>query len=104
MMKTEWLSYDLGVRGDYEGLFAFLAEAGAKECGSNLGCFSFQVQNDILKELKAAIKEHMKIDKRARIYVIYTKPDGKAIGRFLFGGRKSPPWAGYGTLAQEEED
>jgi hypothetical protein len=104
MVKTVWLSYDLGVRGDYEGLFDFLAEVSAKECGSNLGVFSFSVQNDILKELKATIKEHMKTDKRSRIYVMYTKPDGKPTGRFIFGARKSPPWAGYGNLGEDEED
>lgn len=104
MTKTVWLSYDLGVRGDYEGLFAFLAEADAKECGSSLGVFSFSVKNDIMAELKAAIEGRMKLDKRSRIYVMYTKPDGKPTGKFLFGGRKSPPWAGYATIGGDEED
>ena len=52
MVKTVWLSYDLGVRGDYEGLFEFLAGAGAKECGSNLGVFSFPVKQDVLVTLQ----------------------------------------------------
>ena len=51
MVKTLWISYDLGVRGDYEGLFQFLGEANAKECGSNLGVFTFEVKNDLLTEV-----------------------------------------------------
>jgi len=104
MTKTVWISYDLGVRGDYEGLFEFLASADAKECGSNLGVIVFPVQTDLIKELKAAIKDHMKIDKRSRIYVMFKKSDGKLTGSFIFGNRKSPPWAGYATLGVSEED
>ena len=38
-MKTStiWISYDLGVRGDYEGLYAWLDSHGAKECGDTRG-------------------------------------------------------------------
>lgn len=104
MVKTIWISYDLGVRGDYEGLFQFLGEANAKECGSNLGVFTFEVKNDLLTELKEAIRQHMNLDKRSRIYVMYTKPDGKPTGKFIFGKRKSPPWTGYGTVGDEEDD
>ena len=102
--KTVWLAFDLGVRGDYEGLYVFLAEVNAKECGGNLAVFTFQFQDDLIKELKAAIKGQMKFDKRSRLYVMYTKPDGKPTGKFIVGGRKSPPWAGYGVVGVDEED
>jgi hypothetical protein len=28
-----WISFDLGVRGDYEGMYAWLDTHNAKECG-----------------------------------------------------------------------
>lgn len=34
--KTIWISYDLGVGGDYEGLYAWLDNNEATECGDSL--------------------------------------------------------------------
>ncbi len=104
MTKTVWLSYDLGLRGDYEGLFRFLAEMEARECGGSLGVFNFPVKDDLMKELKAAVKKHVDLGKRDRIYVAYKGPNGKPTGQFLFGGRKAPPWAGYASTGADVED
>ena len=36
MQRSIWLSYDLGVRGDYEGMYSWLENHAAKECGSSV--------------------------------------------------------------------
>ena len=41
MKQAIWLSYDLGVRGDYEGLYAWLDKHQAKECGDNIAYFVY---------------------------------------------------------------
>lgn len=104
MLNTVWLSFDLGIRGDYEGLFEFLAEVEAKECGNNFAVFVFTAQDDLVTELKETLQKHVKLDKRSRIYAVYTKPEGKVTGAFLFGSRKAPQWTGYGAVGQTEED
>ena len=35
-----WLSYDLGINGDYDGLYRWLDRQGAKECGSSMAYIS----------------------------------------------------------------
>lgn len=35
MKQLIWISYDLGVSGDYENLYAWLDDHGAKECGQS---------------------------------------------------------------------
>jgi hypothetical protein len=36
MHTVMWMSYDLGVKGDYEGLYAWLDDHEAKECGNSV--------------------------------------------------------------------
>jgi len=33
MKKLIWIAFDLGVRGDYDGIYEFLDTHEAKECG-----------------------------------------------------------------------
>lgn len=35
-----WLSFDLGVSGDYEGMYAWLDDKRAKECGSSVASYT----------------------------------------------------------------
>jgi hypothetical protein len=104
-MKTlVWLSYDLGLKGDYESLYAWLDNHGARECGDNLAVFSYEVREDLPQELKRDLKKNVTLEKRDRIYIMWS--DGrKAKGRFLFGSRKGPRWTGYGSheAAVDEE-
>ena len=37
-----WISFDLGIRGDYENLYAWLDEHGAKECGDNFASIIYR--------------------------------------------------------------
>jgi hypothetical protein len=98
-----WLSFDLGVRGDFQGMYEFLDAYKAKECGNSVGVFSFDYQNDLVVELTAKLQEHVDFDKRSRVYVIFPR-EGKHVGRFIVGKRKAPPWAGYATSEAADED
>ena len=83
-----WLSYDLGIRGDYQGLYEWLDSKGAKECGDSVATF----QSDrTAKELEQELKDVLGESSRARLYLI-SRSNG---GKFLLGSRKSAPWAGF---------
>ncbi|MCO6455115.1 MAG: hypothetical protein J5I93_07430 [Pirellulaceae bacterium] len=104
-MKTAiWISYDLGVRGDYEGLYAFLDSLDAKECGDSAAYLKFEYDHDLVAELKATLEERVSLDRRARIYVVFPGETGKYRGRFVIGRRKRSPWSGYAGEESEEVD
>lgn len=90
-----WLSYDLGIDGDYESLYYWLDSHEAKECGDNIAAFYFKKQEDILLEIKDSIEKSVNMRDKDRIYIVYKKNDGKYAGKFIFGKRKSAPWDGY---------
>lgn len=106
MEKAVWMSFDLGVRGDYEGLYAWLDSKKAIECGDSLAFFKYDVSEDIVKNLEKEIKENVEINKKTRIYVIFRDAKTKKIkGKFILGSRKAAPWAGYsGSQEQTEEE
>ncbi len=90
-----WLTYDLGIDGDFDGLYAWLDEIGAKECGDSACYFEFDPGRvDPPKAILAAVRKHAKLRSRDRIYLIWLK-DGKTTGRFIAGSRRRAPWAGY---------
>jgi hypothetical protein len=90
-----WIAFDLGIQGDYEGMYSWLDSNDALECGDNVAALEFEYQEDLLKELKRELESSIRIDKKARIYVI-RRVGENVKGRFIFGARKSAPWAGYG--------
>jgi hypothetical protein len=98
-----WLSFDLGVRGDFEGMYQFLGEHEAKECGDSMGAFWFEYKKDLLAELTKKLKDTVEFDKRSRVYVIYPK-EHRHVGKFIIGVRRSPPWASYIPSQDQEED
>ena len=98
-----WLCFDLGVQGDYEGLYSWLDGHQAKECGDSLAWLSYEHSGDIVEDLKRDLKERVSIDRKSRMYVILFI-GGKIRGRFLFGGRRSAPWTGYAPSEEPEED
>jgi hypothetical protein len=94
--STIWISYDLGVRGDYESLYSWLDTHGAKECGDSLAVLAYRHEGSLTDRLKTDLKKHITIDKRTRVYVIYRdQATGKNKGRFVFGGRRAAIWTGY---------
>lgn len=105
MKSTIWISYDLGASGDYEGLYAWLDDQGARECGSSV---AFVAQYDhgrrnLMAALEGDIKAAVGLNKRSRIYVIWRTEDRQK-GRFLIGRRKGDPWDGYGQQGDVADD
>ena len=94
--KTIWISYDLGVRGDYDGLYSWLDEHDAEERGDSVALIKYDFSGDLIDALKADIGESVETTKKSRFYVIWHDTTKKKMkGRFLFGTKKSPPWSGY---------
>jgi hypothetical protein len=60
--------------------------------GILLQCFWYSYEHFLPDELEAELGTRIEIDKRTRIKITM-----KNIGRFLFGGRRAPPWSGYTT-------
>ena len=92
-----WLSFDLGLQGDYETLYSWLDKQRAKECAGNLATFvSRKTRDQIVRELSGILDQ----EKKPRIYIISPKLGGK----FIFGKRVVPPWMGYAQVSLESEE
>jgi hypothetical protein len=91
--KRVWLSYDLGLRGDYESLYEWLDEKGAEECGDSIATFRTDQSRE---QIYDSLKEVLGGSPKARIYII-TENGGK----FIFGKRKAAPWTGSFQTAVE---
>ena len=103
MQSTVWISYDLGVNGDYEGLYSWLDVNGAKECGAGVALLTYIHPGDLLECLRKDINDNVSLDKRSRIYVV--RRDGDQIkGSYLVGRRKAAPWEGYGEIDDDSDD
>jgi hypothetical protein len=101
--KAIWLSYDLGVQGDYESLYQWLDSRGAIECGDSLAFFQLvsdgtPIPDQVKKDLEGTIKA----DSKARIYIIW-RQENSVKGKFIFGQHKAPPWSGYAPKPSAEE-
>jgi len=110
--KGIWISYDLGIGGDYSGLYQWLDTKLGEECGEGLAFlnFSFEAANTyglsseelpktIAHFLKEELSKSVKIDRSTRIYMIFGNT-----GQFIFGARKSNPWKGYAPNAEAVVD
>lgn len=103
MERLIWLSFDLGVSGDYEGMYAWLDDHRAKECGSSVACFQFSCDGDIDEALKTEIADAVSLNKRSRVYLVYWDKN-RLKGRYIIGRRKSAPWDGYGTGEELDDE
>ena len=101
-----WLSYELGTGGDYAGMYTWLDNHAAKECGSSAACIkNYAFEGEVLESLKSDISEAVDLNQRSRIYVLYKDSgDGRMRGQYLVGKRKAPPWTGYGDQSEQEFD
>lgn len=103
MKSTVWISYDLGVNGDYEGLYSWLDVHGAKECGSSVAYLTYTHPGDLMETLRDEISGMVSLNKRSRIYVV--RRDGERLrGSYLVGRRKAAPWEGYGAINDDSDD
>jgi hypothetical protein len=96
-----WISYDLGLMGDYSHFYEWLDSLDAEECGSGMATLLYPLSRD---QLVADIKNIFKETPRARAYLISKQPDGSFGGKFIAGGRKAAPWAGFAVHASSAVD
>ncbi|KLU59340.1 hypothetical protein CEB3_c43260 [Peptococcaceae bacterium CEB3] len=105
MIQLVWLSYDLGIDGDYTSLYYWLDSRKAKECGNSVAVFSYQYEKDLVDEIKKDIRATVKFRKTDRIYAVYGVMVGgnkHYKGTFLFGKRKPAPWEGFAAGESDE--
>jgi hypothetical protein len=100
-----WLTFDLGVDGDHSGLFTWLDEIKAVECGPMTASFMLRVRVDdpataVLKAIKA---RNIGLRTRDRLYLIWRDLESQMKGKFIAGKRKNPPWVGYASLESSED-
>jgi len=97
-MSRYWLSFDLGLRGNYDELYEWLDTMGAVECGDSMATFQTdKSRKEIIDELSQILDP-----KHARVYIIgESKTGGKKVGKFVLGKRKRSPWFGYGQGISE---
>jgi hypothetical protein len=89
-MPRFWLSYDLGLRGDYQPLYEWLDKVEAEECGDSVATF---LSPDSREKLGKSLKRIAKSG--GRFYLIGQNEKGKLVGGFVAGRRRVPaPWAG----------
>jgi hypothetical protein len=91
-MQRFWLSYDLGVTGQYDELYAWLDQRQAKECGDSVATF---VTNSSRKEIIQELKGILDPNRNPRIYLI----ELHKVGGFILGRRKVAPWTGYAQIS-----
>ncbi len=102
--KTFWLSYDLGLKGDYNSLYSWLDKYHAKECGDSFAMFKHICKTDNPKdEIKKDLEASVKFNKTDRVYLIWRDDEKKTnVGVFVIGNRKSAPWEGYASTNAEQ--
>jgi hypothetical protein len=103
MTHFVWVSFDLGVSGDYDGMYAWLDRQKAKECGDGVACFSYEHEGDLLPDMRSDLQSNVSLNKKSRIYVIHLVT-GRMKGSFIIGSRRNAPWAGFAGVGDETED
>ncbi len=98
-VKTYWLSYDLGVGGDYESLYQWLDNHQAKICGDSLAYlkYSYEDDEDPDEKLKTELLQMVKLKGGNKLYIIRKGTDNRVVGSFIYGTRSAAPWVGYGS-------
>lgn len=111
--KGVWLTYDLGVGGDYRNLYSWLDDHEAIECGNNVAYFQVEwnCSDDAgsVDRLLSDIKSRVDIKPGNRLYLIRPKKKNSTdkiatIGSFIVGKRMANPWEGYGTHTTDETE
>jgi hypothetical protein len=97
MTRGVWIYFDLGINGDYEGMYAWLDNHGAHACGEHLAFVRYEFEDDLFNELKNDVSGEVDLAPKDYIYVIFQDEPGNTVGRFLTGRRMRSPWSGYGT-------
>ena len=103
--KAFWISYDLGIKGDFNSLYQWIDSHKGKECGNSVAYVTFSFQTDFIAELKKNLEDNIELKASDRIYIVYNdEGTEKTTGTFLFGNRKSAPWEGLAPSTTTPED
>ena len=101
--KAIWLTYDLGIGGDYPNLYKCLDDHEAIECGDSVAFFKYSIDQseeaNIIQVITKDLKETVTLRSGDRMYIIRRQKTDKGYsikGEFIFGKRKARPWEGYG--------
>jgi len=100
--KTIWISFDLGLKGDYTGLYAWLDKYAAKECGNSLAVLKYDIEGNIPESIEQDIQKSVQLAPTDRVYVIWKDDTGLVKGKFINGGRKRAPWIGFGQSGDSQ--
>ncbi len=98
-MSRYWLSFELGLRGNYEALYEWLDGLTARECGDSVATFECNKSPDQIKKELSPL-----LGPAARVYLVGRTNKGGYVGRFVLGKRKRAPWEGYGAAAAGLDD
>jgi hypothetical protein len=107
MTKAIWISYDLGIKGDYPNLYAWLDNQEAKEAGNSIAFLNYKFNgkdDQLLAVLKKDLTKSVNFKPGDRIYVMRMRNENgvnKVSGRFIIGNRKASPWEGYGQKGED---
>ena len=93
-MPRYWISFDLGLQGDYASLYAWLDKQGAKECGDNVATLISDMSRE---QIAQRVTTLLSSERNPRVYII----DMKEGGKFFLGKRKFPPWKGYAEIESD---
>lgn len=112
MKKAIWMMFDFGLKGDFSGLYTWLDNHGAIECGQNLAFFNYSISldnkvgaSDLIEKIKKDFSSEVKLAKSDRVYIIYKDNLSKKMkGKWLNGNRKASPWEGYGKLTDQQTE
>jgi len=105
--KAIWISYDLGIKGDYPNLYAWLDNQEAKEAGNSIAFLNYKFNgkdDQLLEVLKKDLTKSVNFKPGDRIYVMRMRNEkgvNKVSGRFIIGNRKASPWEGYGQKGED---
>jgi hypothetical protein len=102
MATGVWIYFDLGINGDYEGMYSWLDDHDAHACGDRLAFVRYKFGDNLFEELKADILNSVDVAQKNHIYVIFKDEAGNVTGKFLVGRRMRAPWVGYGSADQQE--
>ena len=93
MRVAIWLSFDIGLRGDYEGMYAWLDEHGAVECGDSVAYMKYECEDDFPESLEQELRRAIEVTKKTRIYVVWREPPARSRGdsSLVCAGRRRGP-------------
>lgn len=104
MEKSYWLTYDLGVGGDYDHLYEWLDNHNAKSCGDSMAFFKYACSSENPdEELKKELLNSIALKPGNKLYIVRSKDNG-IVGSFIYGQRPGAPWTGYGSTPSQSED